>query len=183
MMKVYTRKGDDGTTRLFHGGRVRKDAPRPEAYGAIDEAQAFIGVARSQVPRGGDLDRWLIGVERDLWVVMAELATADDGRAELVGGESLVTAEMVAALEEVIDEVSAWFEAPTYFVLPGEDSVAAALDVARTVVRRAERAALSVAAEGSQVVPYLNRLSDLLWTFARWHEGESRPTRSVEGGR
>jgi cob(I)alamin adenosyltransferase len=182
-MKVYTRKGDDGTTGLFYGGRVRKNAPRPAAYGEVDEAQAFIGVARSQVPRGGDLDGWLVGIERDLWVVMGELATADENRSKLVAGESLVTDGMVAHLEEVIDEVSAWFEVPTDFVVPGEDRIAAAIDVARTVVRRAERAALGVAAEGSQVLPYLNRLSDLLWTLARWHEGESRPTRSVEGGR
>ena len=182
-MKVYTRKGDDGTTGLFYGGRVRKDDPRPAAYGEVDEAQAFIGVARSQVPRGGDLDGWLVGIERDLWVVMGELATADENRQKLVPGESLVTVEMVTHLETVIDEVSEWFEVPTDFVVPGEDPIAAALDVARTVVRRAERAALAVASEGSQVLPYLNRLSDLLWTLARWHEGASRPTRSVEGGR
>jgi cob(I)alamin adenosyltransferase len=178
-MRIYTRRGDDGTTGLLHGGRVRKDDPRPEAYGAVDEAQAFLGLARSEARAAGrtEVDELLVRLERDLWVLMAELATEPERRDRLVPGTSLVTAEMVAGLEPVIDELSARFEPPGGFVVPGQDRVAAALDVARTVVRRAERRALAVAVDGSFVVPYLNRLSDLLWTMARWQEGESLPAR------
>ena len=121
----------------------------------------------------------LVDLERDLWVLMAELATADENRGKLVAGRTLVTAGMVARLESLIDDVTARFEAPAEFVVPGEAPVAAALDVARAVVRRAERRALAVAVEGSHVVPYLNRLSDLLWTLARWQENGSLPARST----
>ena len=170
-MKIYTRKGDDGTTGLLYGGRIPKDSPRPTAYGTVDEAQAALGVARAGSERGGELDRILIGLEHDLWVLMAELATAPGNRHKLTGGKNLVTPEMVAALEEIIDDVTARFDQPTEFVVPGEDPVAAQLDVARCVVRRAERDALGVdETEATQVVPYLNRLSDLCWTLARWRE-------------
>ncbi|MCU1497667.1 MAG: ATP:cob(I)alamin adenosyltransferase [Acidimicrobiales bacterium] len=172
-MKIYTRKGDDGTTGLFGGGRVPKDSAAPEAYGTVDEAQAALGVARAACERGGELDGLLVGLERDLWVLMAELATDESNRHKLAAGSSLVTAEMVAALEVQIDDISARFQPPTEFVVPGESAVAAWLDVARTVIRRAERLSLRAAVPGSQVVPYLNRLSDLVWTLARWHEGRS----------
>jgi cob(I)alamin adenosyltransferase len=172
-MKVYTRKGDDGSTGLFYGGRVPKDSIRPVAYGAVDEAQAAIGAARAECERGSVLDGLLIGVERDLWVLMAELATEPQNRPKLVAGEQLVTEDMVLGLEFLIDDVSARFDMPKEFVVPGQNRTAAQLDVARTVVRRAERECLPAAEEGSQVIPYLNRLSDLLWTLARWQEGES----------
>ena len=183
-MKIYTRKGDDGTTGLLYGGRVPKDGPAPTAYGAVDEAQSAIGLARAEVnadPAGspGELGQILLGIERDLWVLMAELATDADNHAKLTPGQSLVTPDMVAALESLIDEVSADFEPPTEFVVPGETRVAALLDVARTVVRRAERDAVPVAAPGAHALPYLNRLSDLLWTLARWQEGTSLATRQV----
>jgi len=178
-VKIYTRKGDDGTTALLYGGRVTKDSAAPTAYGDVDEAQAFLGLARAQCQRDGVLDALLVHVERDLWVLMAELATAPENRSKLEAGRNLVTAAMVSALEERIDELSAQFEPPTDFVVPGEDVVAAALDVARTVVRRAERNALAVAVDGSQVGPYLNRLSDLLWTMARWQEGSSLLTKEL----
>ena len=176
-MKIYTRKGDDGTTGLLYGRRVRKDSAAPTAYGAVDEAQAAIGVARAECDPGTELDRLLIRVERDLWVLMAELATDPTKRSKLKPGQSLVTAEMVAALEDIIDDLSARFEPPTGFVVPGQTRVAALLDVARTVVRRAERHALAAATSDSYIVPYLNRLSDLLWTMARWEEGTSLLTR------
>lgn len=180
-MKVYTRKGDDGTTGLYGGGRVPKDGAAPEAYGTVDEAQAALGLARVACERGGELDGWLVGIERDLWVLMSELATDSSNAHKLVDGATRVTAEMVSALEARIDDVSARFEPPTEFVVPGEDHLAALLDVARTVVRRAERRAVAAAPEGSQVVPYLNRLSDLVWTLARWQEGTSLTARgSVE---
>ncbi|MBK6857204.1 MAG: cob(I)yrinic acid a,c-diamide adenosyltransferase [Microthrixaceae bacterium] len=178
-MKVYTRKGDDGTTGLYGGGRVAKDSAAPEAYGTVDEAQACLGMARSECEPAGELDGLLVGLERDLWVLMAELATDPSNRHKLAEGISLVTAEMVAHLEELIDDITDRFDAPTEFVVPGESRLAALLDVARTVVRRAERRCVGATIEGSQVGPYLNRLSDLLWTMARWVEGESLPSRST----
>lgn len=181
-MDISTGKGDDGTTGLLYGGRVRKDSARPEAYGVVDEAQAFIGLARAGSERGDELDRLLVSIERDLWVLMAELATGDENQHKLTPGSSAVTAEMVDALDATGEEYSARFATPTDFVVPGEDRVAALLDVARTVVRRAERASLGVAAEGSQLVPYLNRLSDLLWVLARWQEGTSLIARDPTRG-
>lgn len=179
-MKIYTRKGDDGTTGLLFGGRVAKDSAAPAAYGDVDEAQAAIGVARAEAERGSELDRLLVGLERDLWVLMAELATEAENRGKLKPGTSLVTQEMVTALEALIDDLSARFEPPTEFVVPGQTRIGALLDVARTVARRAERTAVGVAVDGSHVLPYLNRLSDLLWTMARWQEGESLLSRDAE---
>ena len=178
-MKIYTRKGDDGTTGLYGGGRVPKDSEAPEAYGTVDEAQAALGLARAAASKGGELDQILVHLERDLWVLMAELATEHENAHKLVDGATRVTPEMVVALEVQIDELTGRFEQPTEFVVPGETEVAARLDVARTVIRRAERRSMVVVADGSQVVPYLNRLSDLVWTLARWAEGSSLETRSV----
>ena len=176
-MRIYTRKGDDGTTGLLYGGRVRKDSPVPSACGDVDEAQSAVGLARAAIEPGSELDGVLIGLQRDLWVLMAELATAPEHRDRLVAGRTLVTPEMVAELEPLIDQVSDRFEMPQEFVLPGQTPAAAALDLARAVVRRAERSALAVAPAGSHVVPYLNRLSDLLWALARWQEGRTLPAR------
>jgi cob(I)alamin adenosyltransferase len=181
-VRIYTRKGDDGTTGLLHGGRVGKDEPQPTAYGTVDEAQAAIGVARASAERGAELDELLIGLERDLWVLMGELASNPAKRQQLVAGETLVTDDMVTRLESLIDDISERFEPPTEFVVPGQSLVAAHLDLARTVVRRAERVSLAAVADTSHVVPYLNRLSDLLWTLARWHEGDSLATRAVGQG-
>ena len=175
--RFYTRKGDDGTTGLYYGGRVRKDADAPEAYGTVDEAQAFLGLARAEAERGGELDELLLRIERDLYVLMAELATQPENRHKLTAGATLVTPEMLAFVEARTDELSARFAMPTEFVLPGQNRISALLEVARTVVRRAERRALPVAAADSSVVPYLNRLSSLLWAMARWQEGEAVPAK------
>ena len=175
---IYTRTGDDGSTGLLFGGRVRKDDPAPSAVGDVDEAQAVIGVARAALSdEGSSLDTILVEVARDLYVLMAELATLPDNHAKLAPGTTAVTAEMVIALERHIDTTAAKFEPPSEFVVPGGELVAAQLDLARTVVRRAERRSLAVAIDGSHVVPYLNRLSDLLWTLARCREGTSLPAR------
>ena len=180
--KIYTRKGDDGSTGLLYGGRVGKDSPGPDAYGAVDEAVSALGLARAETERGGELDELLIRLQRELFVVGAELATAPEKRAKLAPGVSRTTDEMVVALEPIIDDITARYDAPTEFVLPGENRVAAALDVARTVVRRAERQAVAAARAGwlddSFVVPYLNRLADLVYTLARWQEGGFRPVRT-----
>ena len=171
--RIYTKAGDDGTTGLFYGGRVRKDSELPAAYGTVDEAQAVLGLARAAAGPGSPVDELLVPIMRDLYVLMAELATLPANRGKLMPGASSVTAEMVAALEAIIDRLDGEFTHPTEFVVPGGNLVAAWLDLGRTVVRRSERVALVAAEPPSHVVPYLNRLSDLLWTMARWHEGTS----------
>ena len=177
-MKLYTKRGDDGTTGLLHGGRLGKSAPAVEAYGTVDEAQALLGLVRAEV-RGSELDALLVQLERDLWVLMADLATAEENRHKLEPDRSLVTAAMVARLEAHIDELAAGAPLPDAFAVPGQNRVAALLDVARTVVRRAERRAVDTSSAGSMAVPYLNRLSDLLWAMARREEGdEVLPARS-----
>ncbi len=176
-MRIYTRAGDDGTTGLLFGGRVRKDSPVTVACGDVDEAQAVLGLARSAADRDPEVDTLVVGIQRQLWILMAELSTAPENRQKLREGQTLVTADMVAGLELLIDDLAARAEVPTEFVIPGQTPSAGFLDLARTIVRRAERHALAVAAEGSQVVPYLNRLSDLLWTMARWREGQSLTSR------
>lgn len=178
-MKIYTRKGDDGTTGLYFGGRVSKDSAAPAAYGDVDEAQAAIGVARAHTEPAGELNQVLVKLERDLWILMADLATVEPNRHKLTAGVSLVTEEMVTHLEELIDDYTSRFEMPKEFVVPGEERVSAFLDLARTVVRRAERASIGAVTEGSQVVQYLNRLSDLVWTLARWQEGASVTAKSI----
>lgn len=178
-MSFYTRKGDDGTTGLYYGGRVRKDADAPEAYGAVDEAQAFLGLARAEAEPGSELDETLLRIERDLYVLMAELATLPENRRKLSPGTTLVTAEMLASVEAKTDDLSQRFTMPDEFVLPGQNRTSALLEVARTVVRRAERRSLGVAAPDSSVIPYLNRLSSLLWAMARWQEGGSVPAKEA----
>jgi cob(I)alamin adenosyltransferase len=177
--KIYTKAGDDGTTGLFYGGRVAKDSELPTAYGTVDEAQAVLGVSRAYAGPSHELAPLLIAIERDLYVVMAELATAPDNRHKLVDGMSRVTAAMVDALETHIDSFSERFDPPTEFVVPGQELVASYLDLARTITRRAERVSMRAAEAPSHVVPYLNRLSDLLWTLARWQEGDSLVAKSI----
>jgi cob(I)alamin adenosyltransferase len=128
-------------------------------------------VARAASPTGSEVNERLTALARDLYVVMAEVATAADNRHKLTAGTSLVTGAMVSGLEDQIDELLGRFEMPSDFTIPGENPVAAALDLARTIVRRAERLAVSEPVEGSLVLAYLNRLSDLLWAMARWQEG------------
>lgn len=178
-MKVYTREGDDGSTGLYFGGRVAKSSQPIEVNGAVDEAQAGLGWARCLSEPSSRLNELLITIERDLWVLMAEVATLPTNRHKLTALKSLVTAEMVTRLETEIDALSSEIEMPKEFVVPGENSVSAALDVARTVVRRAERIAVGYPLEGSLVVAYLNRLSDLVWTMARWSEGPNHRTARV----
>ena len=175
-MKIYTRGGDDGTTGLYFGGRVAKSSQQIELNGAVDEAQAALGWARSLSEPGGQLNELLVSLERDLWVLMAEVATLPENRHKLVADKSMVSATMVTRLETTIDELSAETTMPSEFVVPGENQVSAALDVARTVVRRAERTAVDYPLAESHIVVYLNRLSDLVWTMARWAEGPSHRT-------
>ena len=178
---MWTGRGDDGTTGLLFGGRVPKDDPAPAAYGAVDEAQAAIGLARAEARGSGDtqLDEVLTAVERDLWVLMAELATAPDDRPKLEDGKTRVTHDMVSVIEQRTTEAGERFDPPKEFVLPGQNRQAALLDVARTVVRRAERDAVAAGNSGP-AIGYLNRLSSLLWALARVAEAgdtlKTRPT-------
>lgn len=178
--KVYTRTGDDGTTGLFYGGRVGKDDAGPAAYGTVDEAVSALGLARAETAPDGELHMLLLRLQRELFVVGAELATAPGNRTKLTDEVTRTTAAMVERLEPIIDDVSTRFEPPTEFVVPGENRVAAALDLARAIVRRAERETVAATRAGwlepeSHVVPYLNRLADLVYTLARWQEGAWRP--------
>jgi cob(I)alamin adenosyltransferase len=178
-MRIYTRRGDDGSTGLFHGGRVAKDETGPEAYGTVDEAVAALGVARAAA--SGILEERVLRVQRALFVVAAELATGPTRRDRLEPGVSLVTGDMVDELEGSIDEVEAERGIPGEFVVPGGSPAAAALDLARTIVRRAERRAVThVRAQGiedSAVVPFLNRLADYLFVLARSAEDDWVPSR------
>ncbi len=176
-MRIYTRRGDDGTTGLFHGGRVRKDSRGPEAYGTVDEAVSALGVVRSLAET--DLAEAVLEVQRDLFAAAAELATDPARRDLLEPGISLVEASMIERLEERIDHIESDVDMPTEFIVPGGEPVAAAIDVARTVVRRAERRAVAHLADetDSLVVPYLNRLADYLYVLARAVEREWTPTR------
>ena len=209
---VATRRGDDGTTGLLFGGeRVPKDDPRTEAFGAIDEAVAALGLVRAdlvQMERRGELPRVLAGlaevvlrIQRELFVAAAELATAPDATDRQRAGETRVSAEMVAGLDALLAETEAHVQMPREFVVPGETRLSAELELARTIVRRAERRAVSVRRaeprsgdrpltgdqplSGGELVPYLNRLADLLWVLARAAEqGEARSaTPSRLGGR
>lgn len=170
-MTIYTRKGDDGTTGLLYGGRVRKDSDIPEALGAVDEAQAAIGVARALAD--GDVHSILTKSAADLWKVMAQIAENPERRSTPTD-----LPDRVAAIERTIDEVTARFEMPTDFVVPGATALSAYIDVARAAARRAERSAVR-AESPAGVVVYLNRLSDLLWALARWTEQDSTLAKDV----
>jgi cob(I)alamin adenosyltransferase len=165
-MKLYTKTGDDGTTGLFGGVRVPKASARVEGYGTVDETNAAIGVARAH-PLGAAIDSVLAAVQEDMFVLGAELACAPGREAKL--RVRLLGAEDIDRLERAIDDADAACPPLENFVLPGGSPGAAALHLARTVCRRAERAVLSIdpPAPRSEVVVYLNRLSDLLFALAR----------------
>jgi cob(I)alamin adenosyltransferase len=186
-MRIYTRKGDTGTTGLLFGGdRVSKADLRTDAYGTTDEAVSALGLARASIGAATDrtevrLGELILRIQRELFVAGAELATHPDRRDRLTDGVSRVTAEMVVALESEIDSLEELMEQPKEFVLPGESTTGAALDLARTTVRRAERRSVALDDAGelgdSQVIPYLNRLADLLFVMARAADGGFRAVR------
>ena len=168
-LKIYTRTGDSGDTGLFGGGRVGKDHPRVEAYGEVDELNAAIGMARAVelMPR---VDEVLVPVQRDLFAIGALLATPDRERMRQQLDKARIDDARIAELERAIDECERELTPLAAFIIPGGTPKAAALHVARTVCRRAERrvVALERAEELPRlVVVYLNRLSDLLFVLAR----------------
>ncbi len=166
-MKIYTRTGDSGTTGLFGGARVDKDAERVEAYGSVDELNACLGVA-SALAGPGELARSLEGIQSDLFTLGAELGCVP-GREDKLGMR-LVGAEDATRLEGLIDAAESQLEPLKNFILPGGSPLAASLHVARTVCRRAERRIITArrsAPVRDEIVHYLNRLSDLLFVLAR----------------
>lgn len=168
-MKIYTRTGDQGTTGLFGGGRVPKDDIRVEAYGDVDELNAVIGVARSveMMPR---IDEVLVPIQRDLFAIGALLATPDRDKMAQHLEKARIDEGRIAELEHAIDQGDAELEPLKAFIIPGGTPKAAALHVARTVCRRAERHVVRLQHEVELpplAVIYLNRLSDLLFTLAR----------------
>jgi cob(I)alamin adenosyltransferase len=175
--RIYTKTGDDGTTGLLFGGRVSKADPVPEAVGSIDELVAALGLARS-FSTGPEPAGELLGLQRELFVVAADLAANPGERGRLEPGVSLVTDEMVAGLEARIDRLVEASPLPVTFVVPGANAVSASLDLARSVARRAERGAVRLGEGGGvseTVLRYLNRLSDLLFVLARAAAGEGEP--------
>jgi cob(I)alamin adenosyltransferase len=188
---VATGRGDDGTTGLlFDSTRVPKDDVRTEAFGTVDEAVAALGIARAEIgskqsygalsPNFGSLGDLILRLQRELFVVGAELATAPEARRKQVEGTTRVSAAMLEGLETVLRDTEASITLPREFVVPGETRISAALELARTVVRRAERRAVTLGSQddiiaSSLIIPYLNRLADLLWILARTAEqAESR---------
>jgi cob(I)alamin adenosyltransferase len=166
-VKIYTKTGDGGDTGLFGGPRVRKDDARVEAYGEVDELNAAVGAARALV-EDPEIDRQLARIQEELFCVGAELATPHDARAH--SAIPPVDAAWIERLEAAMDAWEGELAPLTRFVLPGGTRTAAALHLARTVCRRAERRVVSVAAEvevDAQVLAYLNRLSDFLFVAAR----------------
>lgn len=178
MPRIYTRTGDDGTTGLLYGGRISKADPVADAYGGIDEAVAILGLARA-LSGDAPLAEGLLGLQRELFVVGADLATNPAERARLEPGVSVVTEDMVRRLETWIDELVTANPLPNAFIVPGANPASAAIDVARSVVRRSERGIVGLREGGREVndalVRYVNRLSDLLFVLARVAAGEAEP--------
>jgi cob(I)alamin adenosyltransferase len=175
-MKIYTRKGDDGSTGLWYGGRVPKSGGRPEAYGAVDEAGSALGLCRVAAADDDELAADILRLQNELFVAGAELATAPEAAGRLEEGVSKVTAAMVDALEDVIDRYMNRVELPPKFVIPGGTELSARLDVARTAVRRAERRVVDLKLGGDlpddTVLRYLNRASDAVYAMARYADRE-----------
>jgi cob(I)alamin adenosyltransferase len=175
--RIYTKKGDDGTTSLWYGGRVPKSDARTEAYGAIDEAGSALGVARANCGPGDDeVFRDILRVQQELFVAGAELATAPEAGERLEDGVSRITDEMVDALDGEIDRYMDRVSLPPKFVIPGGTALSAQLDLARAVLRRAERRVVALRDEQGlafdAVLRYLNRVSDLVYAMARFTDSD-----------
>jgi cob(I)alamin adenosyltransferase len=183
-VKIYTRKGDDGTTGLWYGGRVPKSDSRPEAYGSVDEAASALGLCRVAAREDEELYADILRMQNELFVAGAELATAPEAAHRLEPGVSKVTKEMVERLESDIDRYMARVDLPPKFVIPGGTELSARLDVARTAVRRAERRVAAMRESGEladdTVLRYLNRLSDAVYAMARYAD---EPDPELFGGR
>jgi cob(I)alamin adenosyltransferase len=175
-MSIVTKGGDQGTTALMYNRRISKCHPRVEAYGAVDELNAAIGLARAAAQDGGLRDH-LAATQQDLVRLMGELATqVEDLPRYVKDGHSLVTSAMTSSLDKWIAELETAKLPTKGWAMPGANTTSAALDLARTVCRRAERRACALQdadqLHNAEIVIYLNRLSDLLWLLARSVEGK-----------
>ncbi|MET0128599.1 MAG: cob(I)yrinic acid a,c-diamide adenosyltransferase [Solirubrobacterales bacterium] len=173
MTRIYTKKGDDGTTSLWYGGRVAKSDPRTEAYGALDEAASALGVARSLCGADeAELAADILRLQDDLFIAGAELATAPEASERLVDGVSRITPEIAAELERLIDRYMERVDLPPKFVIPGGAPISAQLDLGRAILRRAERRAVALdGGEGivaDELLRFLNRASDAAYAMARF---------------
>jgi cob(I)alamin adenosyltransferase len=179
---VYTRLGDDGTTGRLHGGRLGKDDDLIELCGDIDETVSALGLARAALDDGTAAGSLVLSVQRDLFVVAADVMANPRARDRLVDGVSRVVPEMTARLEDAIDALVAARPLRPVFVVPGATTASAALDLARSVCRRAERRVVRATRTGApiapDVLPYLNRLGDLLYVLARATAGDGPETPS-----
>jgi len=171
-MKTFNKRGDQGETSLLYGTRVAKSDARPEAYGTVDEAVSALGLARCWATKRSQ--EIILPIQRELFIVGAEMATTAEHYEKLKSKNNIVTPQMVQHLEDLIDKLEAEVEMPKAFILPGGCPSSAALDLARSIVRRAERRAVSLRQANSlsneEVLKYLNRLADLLFTLARYEE-------------
>ena len=171
--RVYTRSGDLGETGLLFGGRVAKSDPATEAYGTIDEAVSMMGLGRA-LSRSGRVKDVLVRVQRELYLLASELATAPEHRSLLEQRVGTVTPSMVEDLERLIDDLREDVEFPSAFIVPGASPASAAIDVARTSCRTAERRIVSLRQAGrlpnDEVLRYVNRVSDLLFVLARYED-------------
>ena len=185
MPRIYTKTGDDGSTGLLYGGRISKGDLATDAYGTTDEAVAALGLARS-LCEDPDMREDILVLQRELFVVGADLAANPAKRKKLDAGVSLVTDDMVRRLERRIDALVAQRPLPQVFIVPGANPASAALDLARSVVRRAERRVVEMEEAKRTVNPevrrYLNRLSDLIFVLARWQAGEAEPASRADQG-
>ena len=173
-MSIVTKTGDKGMTALMYGRRVGKCHPRVEAYGCVDELNAALGLARATAQHDFLRDNLLV-IQRDLVTLMGELATAvEDLPRYMKDGYTLVTSQLTHKLDALVKEIEAQQVSFKGWATPGASTSSAALDVARTVCRRAERRVCALQEAGqlqnSEIIIYLNRLADLLWLFARWVE-------------
>ena len=179
-VRTFNKKGDRGETSLLYGVRVAKSDPRCEAYGTIDEAVSALGVARCSCK--AEIKDIIFGLQKDLFLIGTELATPAEHYSKLLQKRKTVTAEMVQKLENLIDDFEAKVKMPDAFIVPGEVSVgSASLDLARPIIRRAERRVVSLKQTGlvinEEILKYLNRLADLVFTLARYQESEEKKRR------
>lgn len=183
-MSIITRTGDDGTTGLMYNRRVAKHHPRVEAYGTVDELNAALGLARAHAPDKA-VDAKLLALQHDLVTLMGELATAvDDLPRYLADGFHPVTAAMTERLDQQAVALEKQLHLPKSWAMPGENPLSAALDLARTICRRAERRVCALQQDDQlrnpEIIRYLNRLADLLWLLARAAAGTPTGTTRPE---
>ncbi len=172
-MKTFNKKGDLGETSLLYGGRVPKSSPRPQAYGVVDEATSALGLARALCTQER-VKEIVYKLQQDLSILAAELATELDHHDKLKEHNWVITAEMVDQLQQWIEQLEAQIQMPKQFIVPGATAGSGALDLARSIIRRSERQTVALyrrrMLKNENVLSYLNRAADLVFTLARYEE-------------